>query len=646
MPTFGSGRIADRYFGLLDLIRDRLGSIPRRVRWTGWVILAALPLIGLAASPAMTSISPADFLIAAVSWILTTVWLILFFEVLVSRVWPILRQVEARFAVFRVSLAVIFILAGLTALSEAYGNARPSIFTLGIKIFAARADAAVPGAAHPVFWSGSLFVLAIGCLTLPLFLLALSSRFQKDAVLGESVFRARRRDILLFAAPILLVYSVFFISAFPGAIAPDSIVEWRAAHGEGRPDDWHTIGHMMEIMLAAKTWDSPAALLVINNLSLALAIGYFCFRCIGWGLPRKRVWIISLFYAVFLPAAAMTQSTLKDTPYAILLMILTILLIEVVMTRGAVLRRPAFLASLAFVGSLTAVFRQYAPVLVLASLIAVLLIYWKTARWTILLTMIMTGFGYLSLTSLAYRSLGILHRPERSLCIPIYHVGTVFHRRGVIPKEEYDYFSKFAPPDFWRESYRFDSIDPYLYDARYPISAQAVRERGDFLKRWLKLVRLNIPVILRHQIGLTSNIWGLYPQSSAKLISSSRILPEEAERWGLTQAFPRWAAAMDRIFRKSIILFSPFFIHSLWILGVIVIWKLRWPRKQNRPFRRREALLMNVPMFLNVAAVALLQPATEGRFVYAGYLIAPLVIVTAFLRSHPAREDQGQVDIG
>jgi hypothetical protein len=640
MPTFGSGRIGDRYFGLLDGIRDRLGSIPRRVRWTGWVVFAVLPLVGLAASPAIASISPADFLIAAVSWILTTVWLILFFEVLVSRAWPILRQVEARFAVFRVSLAVIFILAGLTALSEAYGNARPSIFTLGIKIFAARAGAAVPDAAHPVFWSGSLFVLAIGCLTRPLFFLVLSSRFQKDAVLGESVFRARRRDILLFAAPILLTYSIFFISVFPGAIAPDSIVEWRAAHGEARPDDWHTIGHMMTIMLAAKTWDSPAALLVINNLSLALAIGYFCFRCIGWGLPRKRVWIISLFYAVFLPAAAMTQSTLKDTPYAILLMILTILLIEVVMTRGAVLRRPAFLASLAFVGSLTAVFRQYAPVLVLLTFLALLWAYRKTAAREVVLTMAAAGLVFFALTTIAYRSLGILHRPEPALCTPIHHVGAVFHHQGAISRDTLEYFTRFAPSEFWRDRYRFDSIDPYLYDPQYPIALRAASDRAEFLNRWLKLVLRNVPIVLRHQIGLTSNIWGLYPQSSAKLLSSPRISAEEAERWGLTQSFPRWAAAMDSVFRKSILLFSPMFIHSLWILGAMVIWKLRWPRNRPRAFRRGEALLMSLPMSLNIAAVAMLQPATVGRYVYAGYLIAPLVIAAAFLRNIPDRDDR------
>ena len=140
----------------------------------------------------------------------------------------------------------------------------------------------------------------------------------------------------------LLLAGAGYLAIFPPALmSNDSLGQWSQMLSGGY-SDVAPIFHTMTNWLITRLWFSPAAVAWTQLVAMSLVTAWTLKRLRQWGLSRTLAWATSGLVAI-MPAAGILSITLwKDIPYTICMLILALMVMETIQSRGQWLRTSGF----------------------------------------------------------------------------------------------------------------------------------------------------------------------------------------------------------------------------------------------------------------------------------------------------------------
>ena len=138
---------------------------------------------------------------------------------------------------------------------------------------------------------------------------------------------------LQYAVPMIVIWGVYLAALWPGMMSPDSIDQWQQIL-TGQFNDSHPVVSTLIMWAITRIWFSPAAIASFQILALSLTAAWGLGYLREIGLPKAIAWIITGLFAISPVNAAIVNTLWKDIPYAVSILLFSILILKIVFTGG------------------------------------------------------------------------------------------------------------------------------------------------------------------------------------------------------------------------------------------------------------------------------------------------------------------------
>jgi len=173
------------------------------------------------------------------------------------------------------------------------------------------------------------------------------------------IVQPTRWSWLWYALPSYCIWSLYLLAFWPGSMSPDSLDQWRQVlAGITHFKDWHPAFHTLMIWLLTRIWLSPTIVVLAQIMVLGGVAGWCLSVLQRWGVPRAILWITALIFAGWLVNGLMVITLWKDIAYSVAMLALTMILFQLVMSRGQWLNRMGASCVLIFVLFSVAIYRH------------------------------------------------------------------------------------------------------------------------------------------------------------------------------------------------------------------------------------------------------------------------------------------------
>lgn len=152
-----------------------------------------------------------------------------------------------------------------------------------------------------------------------------------------------------YAAMAVLILTgqlLYWLAYYPGGFNLDAYGQWDQVHGLTGLNNWHPVLTTALYWLLTRICDSLAFCIFVQITAFSLSASYLLAFLREVGVP-KTLLVIAGIYIAFNPAIAMNNICLfKDVPFTIALIWATVMLMKIVLSKGAWLERPLHLVLL------------------------------------------------------------------------------------------------------------------------------------------------------------------------------------------------------------------------------------------------------------------------------------------------------------
>lgn len=133
---------------------------------------------------------------------------------------------------------------------------------------------------------------------------------------------------LRFLWPILLVLLIWFFCSYPGFMSPDSVSQWKQAHGDKKLFDATPVFHTMIWKALFLLWDSPAVIITLHVVAMSFVLAYAYNLLWRLGVPKIAIVIALLSSVLSIRNGSMAVLLWKGTLLAIVVLLITILMLK------------------------------------------------------------------------------------------------------------------------------------------------------------------------------------------------------------------------------------------------------------------------------------------------------------------------------
>ena len=231
----------------------------------------------------------------------------------------------------------------------------------------------------PESWISTLFSNLMVILTAGFLFLVLTIFLAGVQIKPAPVLQSKKGFWLLYALPMIAVWGIYLLTFFPAVMTPDSIRQWGQVIS-GQFNDALPVVHTLLVILLTRLWFSPAVVIVFQIIALALTVAWGIHLLEDQGLPRWAGWGLALVFALSPVNGNMVVSLWKDIPYSICLLLLSLMILKAVFSKGTWLGERFSWLWLILVGLGISLFRLNGLPVPILSLIVLAIVYrnqWK-----------------------------------------------------------------------------------------------------------------------------------------------------------------------------------------------------------------------------------------------------------------------------
>lgn len=305
-----------------------------------------------------------------------------------------------------------------------------------------------------------------------------------------------------FAVPCALVWTIYLLAFWPGAMTSDSFDQW-AQIISGRFNDWHCFTHTAFLWLMTRVWMSPAPVVGAQIIALSAVTGWILARFSTLGMPRPLAWVLCGLFAV-IPGTSIVLVLWKDVPHSIAVLALTMLVLDVVSSGGECLRRWSKLLLLGTVATLMALLRSNAPLAAFGTLALLVLGYRRQWRGLALTLALSVGVWW-GLRQIVFPGLGVGPAAPKLTWWYAHQIAAQVAGGTPVTPEEKDVLRRMVPDRDGVLSYDPYRIDATVFDGHFRTGV--LLEPGPLRRLWWTLLRRNPSVSVRHWVKASQSVW-------------------------------------------------------------------------------------------------------------------------------------------
>jgi hypothetical protein len=422
----------------------------------------------------------------------------------------------------------------------------------------------------------------------------------------------------IYATPMYLTWSFYLLVFWPGFLSFDSINQWTQMV-TGNYVNWHPVAHTLTIWLITHLWNTPAAMALLQILVLGGVLGWGIATLREFGLPNWTGWMVAVVMAI-LPSNGLLSITLwKDILFSAIVIALTILVLKIVVSRGAWLSRKTSWISLGIVLTFISLYRQNGFFVAFACLLILTWVfrkYWKSfAKAAGLLLVIYFVFSGPVLQLLNAQS---INKARYQVVIANLLAGQMNAGTYFSPQD-----AAVLKPAFYKDTWPYDCYRNHdLITGTNLDRDYLMAHTRDLINIALKVTFENPAVTIEH-FACQGDFVFYIPQSDAA--NEPVYLDVYSNKFGLKQAsiFPGLYASLYCFFEKLasnhelmwILWREPFWMY-LGLFGCILF------MIRNKSW---QPVLVLVPGLLTVLPYIIVSLGQIFRYVYCMYLIGILL---------------------
>lgn len=474
-------------------------------------------------------------------------------------------------------------------------------------------------AANPfsVFFQGFIAVTGGVCIGILLFccLAFLLSRSIKVTPLNSS----KPWAFLGYTLTLSLGWFVFLFSYWPGIMTSDSTDQWHQML-IGKFEDMHPAFHTLTNWLITRIWLSPAAVAIAQIIAFSLVIAWGLSLLRKYGAPGWLPWFVIALLLIS-PANGLIVVTLwKDVPYTISLLALTILLFEIVMSRGNQVEKKSVWIPLGITMALATMYRHNGVIVGIGSIFFLMIVYRKHWKKIIAVCVLYLAIWW-GVRGPLYQVIGVntsAKNPGIAWVISQLIARHLNEGTPLLPDERALLAKSRSGEPIW--PYNCDLNGVLTHNGQMK-AAYVADHTLDLAYLALKLTRRNPQTTISHYLCNSAFIFQITQQPSSfyelinygidknnmGIVSDSKLpsLQEQITAWSKTSQSLSWVWFFWR---------GPFWMYTF-LFGMIILC-LR--------SKSWEALLLFVPMALNAFPLAVLSTGQIFRYIYPTIIISNL----------------------
>ena len=309
---------------------------------------------------------------------------------------------------------------------------------------------------------------------------------------------------LLFTLPMIAAWGIYLLTFFPAIMTPDSIRQWGQVMG-GQFNDALPVVHTFLVILLTRVWFSPSAVIIFQVITLALTVAWGIKMLSDHGLPAWAGWGLSVLFAISPVNGYMAATLWKDIPYSTCLLLMSLMFLKVVLSRGEWLKRKSAWLWLVLVSLGISLFRLNGLPVPVVSLIVLAIVYrehWKRVAFSL---GIFLG-AWLLIQGPVYDYLQVDRNTGFKQQVFIHHIAAHVATGGPLTAEEASLASGILPIDQW--DYDCCTNIPIWRQPAYS-ELRFTEKATDIRKLFMGLAFKEPGVEFRHMVCVSSLIWEL-----------------------------------------------------------------------------------------------------------------------------------------
>ena len=431
------------------------------------------------------------------------------------------------------------------------------------------------------------------------------------------VLQPKKGFWLLYALPMIAVWGIYLLTFFPAVMTPDSIRQWGQVIS-GQFNDALPVVHTLLVMLLTRAWFSPAVVIVFQIIALALTVAWGIQLLADQGLPRWAGWGLALVFALSPVNGNMVVSLWKDIPYSICLLLLSLMILKAIFSKGAWLGERFSWLWLTLVGLGISLFRLNGLPVPILSLIVLAFVYRYQWKRVVLSVGVIAGM-WLLIQGPIYTLLKVDRNAGFKQQVFIHHIAAHIATGGPLTPAESDLASGILPLDQW--SYDCCTNIPIWTQPAYS-EPRFTEKAADIQKLFVDLAVKEPGVEIQHLVCVSSLVWEVpnHCMLNQEKTAASIISWIEPNDLGLKEAslLPVLIAPLTKI--KAFASHQPwdvwFFTPALFLyLGLFCSSLMAYRARQPR------FLLFFLPAALQSAVMLLINVSRDFRYQYGVYLV-------------------------
>ena len=444
----------------------------------------------------------------------------------------------------------------------------------------------------------------------------------------------KRARVLLYMIPPVALSSVLLLIYFPGIMSWDSMYIWDITQSNDYTN-LHPVTYVLFVNLLNDIIDSPWIVIAVQYVYSAFVFAYTGYVLETIGLSRKVCWAVVFILSLYPVNAISNVTMLKDVPYMMSLVLLSIIILRVLTEKRFGIASAAAVAAV----SLIAMFSRHNGLLSVPVALILLTVYFLVKKdrkfavkaAAVLLAVLAIFFGANKIIEV---SLGTRYWQRSSvpdlLMMPSaqlsYTIDKNWDSMNDTEKEEAGTYL-----DIGYISYQKENVENWEFNNRYLETLNMdgiLNNKAGFIKFYFKTLR-DYPLDMITEYGQMTGILWASPNYGYTRVRNYGI-PKDYADIGLKKQylFPKTAKFLDNL-PKLYFLIRP----ALWfMLSLLLLFALK-------KGRRLMGFIIISPMLANAFGFLFGTPAQNVRYLYCNFSCFLILLIFSFM-SNSGKENE------
>ena len=316
---------------------------------------------------------------------------------------------------------------------------------------------------------------------------------------------------------ILLMWLPYLLQFFPGGYDPNTRDILLQAQGKQKLTNHYSIIYTLVFRVIFKIVFSLGGnvqitytiISILHTLIMCAGIAYFILWWHKKNVNRNIIIILLLYFGLFPIIPYYAVSIVREAPFAIFIVVLSFLLLDLILSKGEKLNDIDFIAEICINVFIIASLRNNGIYVVAAVFFVVLFCYLKYRKNMIPIWLTIIAIYIIQNPICSYFGINTEYREK--LGVPLQQIAYVIVYNGKITPEQMDYLNQIVSLEKLKNKYSPWNVDFIKFDSDFDYK-KVEKNKQKFFKTWIQIGMQNPKMYTKAYILHTTGFWDIRRQ--------------------------------------------------------------------------------------------------------------------------------------